>query len=111
MTLPYIEYAVVESEKIIKFLLNPHHPQNGGRAYFFSRFGYTTDDWEQMAAALIQHAAEGDVVNIEPTPYGEKYTSLGDLLAPSQWLTDVITVWMINPYTRHPRFVTAHPNN
>ena len=111
MTIPNIEYAVVESEKIVKFLLNPHHPQNGGRAYFFSRFGYTTANWEQMAASLVQHAEEGEVVSIEPTPYGEKFTIRGDLLAPSQWLTNVITVWIINPDTRYPRFVTAHPNN
>ena len=111
MTIPNVEYAVVDSDKIVNFLLDPHHPKNGGRAYFFSRFGYTTANWEQMAEALVQHAEEGEVVSWEHTPYGEKYTVLGDLLAPSKRLSGVISVWIIKPASPYPRFVTAHPNN
>jgi len=111
VTIPKIEFAVVDLDKIVNFLLNPHHPQNGGRAYFFSRFGYTDTDWERMAESLIQHAAEGEVVRLERTPYGKKYTVLGDLLAPGKRLSDVISVWIIKPDSPYPRFVTAHPNN
>ena len=35
MKLPNAERALVEREKIVNYLLNPAHPDNGGKAAFF----------------------------------------------------------------------------
>jgi len=35
MNLPNAGEAVVEREKIVGYLLNPAHPDNGGKAEFF----------------------------------------------------------------------------
>ena len=52
MKLPNAERAVVEREKIADYLLNPEHPDNGGKAAFFLALGYNRDDWPSLPAAL-----------------------------------------------------------
>lgn len=51
MKLPNADLALVEREKIIRYLLNAQHPDNGGKAVFFSNLGFHADDCEVMAFA------------------------------------------------------------
>ncbi len=41
MNLPNAEGAVVERDKIIDYLLNPGHPDNGGKSSFFLTAGFS----------------------------------------------------------------------
>jgi len=40
LKLPNAERGVVEREKIVDYLLNPTHPDNGGKAEFFFSLGF-----------------------------------------------------------------------
>lgn len=40
MNLPNAERAIVEREKITDYLLDPAHPDNGGKAPFFEHLGF-----------------------------------------------------------------------
>jgi hypothetical protein len=72
MTLPNAQLAVVEQEKIVAYLLNPTHPDNGGKATFFQMLGFELDKWSELATALRQLA-----------PHGNKYIVEGRIEAPS----------------------------
>ncbi len=41
MKVPSAHMAVVEREKITAYLLNPAHPDNGGKAAFFRLLGFS----------------------------------------------------------------------
>jgi hypothetical protein len=57
MRLPNAERALVEREKVESYLLNPAHPDNGGKASFFISLGFCADKWPVLAEALRQLAA------------------------------------------------------
>ena len=61
MRLPNVQVAVVEPEKIVDYILNPAHPDNGGKAVFFLGLGFRRDEWRSLAAAL-RKVAEGQLV-------------------------------------------------
>jgi hypothetical protein len=51
--------AAVTREKIADYLLNPVHPDNGGKADFFTQLGFHCERWEVLAAALTNTANAG----------------------------------------------------
>jgi hypothetical protein len=43
MKLPNSNLAIVEREKVFKYLLNVSHPDNGGKAVFFAALGFSRE--------------------------------------------------------------------
>jgi hypothetical protein len=76
MKLPHADQAVVEREKVVNYLLNTAHPDNGGKAAFFEGLGFRRADWETLAAALLALAGEADVTQSSLSPHGQKYVTL-----------------------------------
>jgi hypothetical protein len=109
MNLPNATLAIVGQRKIVAYLLNPDHPDNGGKADFFTYFGFTTDEWQRVAAALIAHAQAHPVSSLLVSPYGGKYRIDGPLECPNGRSPSVRAVWIVNRGTDVPRLVTAHP--
>jgi hypothetical protein len=54
--------AVVERHKIVDYLLNSAHPDNGGKAQFFVSLGFSVDASELLTIALRVVAQTGEVV-------------------------------------------------
>ena len=52
MNLPNAEAAVVDLRKVTEYLLKAGHPDNGGKAAFFTGLGFETARAEQLATAL-----------------------------------------------------------
>jgi hypothetical protein len=69
MKLPNLEQAIVPPEKITDYLLSITHEDGKHKAAFFMGFGFTVESWEELAEALIDHAAKQDVTEswIHPT--------------------------------------------
>lgn len=111
MKLPNAHLAVVEREKVTEYLLNPAHPDNGGKAPFFVALGFRRDDWEQFAAALRQLALSARVSSSVVTEYGEKYIIDGAIETPSGKSPVVRTVWIIDRSAQAARLVTAYPHD
>ena len=109
MKLPNAQAATVPERKVTLYLLNPAHPAGGSKASFFLRFGFTAADWQRLAAALLRHARENEVVATEPTPHGIRYVVDGPLTAPDGQSLNIRTARYISPGSDAPRFVTAHP--
>lgn len=109
MKLPNAQSATVPERKITLYLLNPGHPAGGSKASFFLRFGFTVEEWQQLAEALLQHARENDAEATEQTRHGTRYVVDGPLAAPDGTLLNVRSAWFMDVAGREPRFVTAHP--
>jgi hypothetical protein len=103
--------AVVDRGKVLDYLLNEAHPDNGGKARFFASLGFSREDPERSMGALRDIAEHGDVVNSGESVHGEKYVVDGWLSAHTQesrrW--PVRTVWIIDRGGNAPRLVTAYP--
>jgi hypothetical protein len=57
--------AVVDRGKVVDYLLNEAHPDNGGKARFFTLLGFSRQDPEGLMQALRDVAEHGEVVHSE----------------------------------------------
>jgi hypothetical protein len=95
MKLPNVERAVVPSRKIAHYLLSATHRDGRHKAAFFRSFGFTLETWEELAAALLEHARKYDVVETVPTLFGMNFVIEGALPAPDGRAPKVRAVWFI----------------
>jgi hypothetical protein len=109
MILPNAANAIIEQEKVVDYLLNATHPDNGGKAAFFNRLGFSPDDWVFFANALRQVALNHDCVGQIASPFGIKYIVDGLLAGKGQNEGIVRTIWISEPHLPAPRLVTAYP--
>lgn len=109
MTMLNAQLVVVERQKVVDYLLNPAHPDNGGKAQFFMSKGFAVSTWETFAAALRQLAIESPVATTTQTEHGTKYIVEGPLQTPAADRPIVRSVWIIDAGAANPRLVTAYP--
>jgi hypothetical protein len=50
--LPNAHLAVIDRGKVVDYLLNDAHPDNGGKARFFALLGLSREDPDRLAQAL-----------------------------------------------------------
>jgi filamentous hemagglutinin len=79
MRLPNAEYATVDRRKLVDYLLARSHPMGCSKAVWFEAFGFSAENWPQLAAALAEHACRQPVVSSMGTPYGAKFIVEGPL--------------------------------
>jgi hypothetical protein len=60
--LRYAHLAIVDRGKVVDYLLNEAHPDNGGKARFFASCGFASDTPELLMEALRGVAEHGEVV-------------------------------------------------
>lgn len=109
MKLPNVQFAVVEEGKVVDYILNPAHPDNGGKALFFLGLGFRRDEWRPLTAAF-QKVAEGHLVSKSmASPHGRKYIVDGRIETPGGKTPLVRTVWIVDRGFDTPRLVTAYP--
>jgi len=109
MKLPNPDKLVVEREKLADYLLNPAHPDNGGKAAFFEGLGFRRDQWETLARALRVLAGEAEVTQSMTSLHGQKYAVVGRIESPSGKPALVQTIWIVDEGQDVARLVTAHP--
>jgi hypothetical protein len=109
MKLPNAHLAVVDQEKIVAYLLNPAHPDNGGKAGFFQMLGFKLDEWSELAKALRKLALAGEVAKTVESTHGNKYVVEGRIESSSGKTPMVVSVWIVDRGLQAPRLVTAYP--
>ena len=111
MKLRNAHLAVVDRSKVLDYLLNEAHPDNGGKARFFALLGFSREDPKRLMDALRDVAQHGEVVSSVESVHGEKYVVDGWFPAHTQesrrW--SIRTVWIIDHGEDAPRLVTAYP--
>lgn len=108
MKLPNYEQAVVPERKITAYLLSPTHPDGRSKEKFFTAFGFSVDDWEMLANALLCHVTDYEVTKMEDSPFGTRYVVEGILLTPDDRNPLIRSVWFIKTEESIPKFVTAY---
>lgn len=106
-TLPFVDRALVEQNKIVDYLLNP--AKSRGKAEFFLGFGFSVDAWQVMAKALVEHGKSGIVSSVVESEYGTRYSIDGTLETPAGRRPRMRTVWIVENGTDCPRLITAYP--
>lgn len=109
MDLPNAHLAIVDREKVVLYLLNPTHPDNGGKAAFFQTVGFSPEKWEYLADALRSLAVTGEVWAVLQSEHGRKYIVDGPIVAPGGGSSRVRTIWIVERGKDAPRLVTAYP--
>jgi hypothetical protein len=109
MKLPNAAKAVVEREKVVDYLLNPAHPDNGGKAQFFERLGFRREEWRELAGAFQTLAGKADVAQSVKSLHGQKYVIVGKLESPGGGSPKVKMIWIVDSGMDVARLVTAYP--
>ena len=109
MKLPGADKAIVSREKIADYLLNPAHPDNGGKADFFTQLGFQRNEWELLATALKVLAGSGEVTHRTESLHGQKYVIVGRIESPGGQTTLVQSIWIVDKGLAAARLVTAYP--
>jgi Domain of unknown function (DUF6883) len=109
MELPNAQSAIVEREKVVDYLLNPAHPDNGGKAQFFLALGFAVEEWDSLADALRRLALVTPVARYIESMHGREYVLEGPIDTPCGRTPDVRTVWIADHGLQTPRLVTAYP--
>jgi hypothetical protein len=108
--LPGADKLIVEREKIVDYLLNAAHPDNGGKARFFLDLGFARDDWQTLAAAFRKAVADRPVSKTMASAHGTKYIVDSHIESPSGKRSSVRTVWIVDLGLDTPRLVSAYPH-
>jgi methylenetetrahydrofolate dehydrogenase (NADP+) / methenyltetrahydrofolate cyclohydrolase len=106
--IPNADGAIVNRRKLTDYLLARSHPVGRGKARFFERLGFSSDDPEALEAALRGLATQPEQVVREDTGFGTKYIADGQLRGPVA-TAPVRTIWILETGAAIPRFVTAYP--
>jgi hypothetical protein len=109
VNLPNSQDAVIPLPKLQDYLLDPEHPQGGGKAVFFLAMGFHPDRWQFLADALRDLIRQTPITQTVAGRHGTKYIVEGNLMTPAGRPVRVRTVWIIEPGESNPRFVTAYP--
>jgi Domain of unknown function (DUF6883) len=109
MKLPNLENLVVPRAKVVDYLLSPTHRDGRHKAQFFAHFGFTQNNWQQLAELLRRHALEHEITKVEPSAFGTRYVLEGIMNMPDGRAVPLRAVWFVSDQQEDPRFVTAYP--
>jgi hypothetical protein len=84
MKLPNAIKAVVAREKIVDYLLNAAHPDNGGKADFFEALGFQRNRWTILATAFQVLAQTAEVTQSLKSPQAKSMLWLGGFNPPRE---------------------------
>jgi hypothetical protein len=87
----------------------PSHPDNGGKARYFTSYGFTLQNGQAFAEALCQQAIITPVATSIQSPHGQKFIVDGPISTPSGKIAFVRTIWIVDLGEDAPRLVTAYP--
>ncbi len=107
--LPNCEKAYVPKEKLRNYLLSETHAVGRAKARYFHSIGYTAENADDLADALVMIARSGGICQKIASDFGTKYVIDGELVTPIGSAVQIRTVWVIDSQYARPRFVTAYP--
>jgi hypothetical protein len=98
--------AIILSEKLLNYCLNPEHHSGKHKARVFaSALGITAKNPEDLRQLIARAAYEGEVVEQTATKFGQLFKV--DWLVPYQNNVELRTIWEITIEQPYPRLVSA----
>lgn len=111
MKMPNAEKAVIASEKLRDYLLNPEHRRGGSKAKLLLSMGYQANQWQQLETDLREQHLTADVEDVEENDYGTCYAIVAGLTGPDKRTVPFRSIWQIDRGTNYPRLITMYPEN
>ena len=108
--LPNATSAVAADAKFRDYLLDANHPMNGGKAAFFQMFGFSQMFWSVLQTAVLNHPHTNPVAGIRQTQWGDTFEVVCSCQSPDGRNPCIKSVWVIEPTSPDPKFVTAYPS-
>jgi hypothetical protein len=106
---PNAEKAVIATEKLCNYLLNPAHRRGGSKARVLLSLGYSIANWQQLDADLrVQHLT-ADIECQEESEYGDRFEIVAPLIGPNSRSILFRSIWQIDSGTDYPRLITIYP--
>ena len=109
MKLPNADLALVEREKIIRYLLDSSHRFGASKARFFMEFGFRVEDWEMLAKTIREQAQQNEVSRETETGFGPRYEIDAEIDSADGRRPRIRTVWQLDHGQIAPRLITAYP--
>jgi hypothetical protein len=107
MKLPNGEAAIVEIEKLQDYCLSRHHSRRKHKARVFqSVLGVTSDHSEELRAALIDAASNGNATPGASDQYGVRYI-IDFEIKRGEKAANIRSCWIVRSGQIAPRFVTC----
>ncbi|MBD2472410.1 DUF6883 domain-containing protein [Nostoc sp. FACHB-145] len=108
MKLPNPERAIVETEKIAGYCLNPEHPEGKHKARVFqSALDLNLDNVEELQTLLLQAVANYDAIPGKRNSYGQKYI-IDFPVTRANKQSIIQSVWIVRNDENFPRLVTCY---
>jgi hypothetical protein len=108
LKLPNGHLARIDPDKLQGYVLSDTHPVGRFKAAFFRGLGYSVEQWELLAAHLLEAVELDDAVPLETSAYGTKYVVRCTLSGQPGLEAEVDSIWIVGP-DGLPRFITAYP--
>ena len=109
MHVPNADKATMDPRKITHYLLVPTHPDNSGKAKFFTDRGFDYSNVADFQAALLAHPVDNEYHKEIKLPVGTKYIVHCNLKTPDGKNPCIRTIWIDDADGTPPRLVSAYP--
>jgi hypothetical protein len=100
--------AVIKPEKLKEYSLDPFSNVGRHKARMFKGvLGFDQSNWELLMERIESELPYHEAVFKEEDVHGKRYTVILPLTGPTGVTADVLTGWIIDAGSDHPRLTTA----
>jgi uncharacterized protein DUF6883 len=107
MKLPRGEDAIVDTEKLTGYCLNPEHPRGKHKARVFATaLGFTAENADDLRAALLTAAATAEAQPAASDRFGDRYVLEFEVKGP-RGTGVVMSAWIVRRGESAPRLTSC----
>ena len=109
ITVPNVEYAIINPTKLTEYALNPNHPVGKNKAKVFeSALGYNQSNADALMRQIYAKLPSGKTVLGKLDEYGQRYTVDIPITGPNGNTVNVRTGWIIKTGSDIPELATIY---
>jgi hypothetical protein len=106
--LPNYQNAVIPSDKLEKYALDPTNSVGKNKAVVFkSALGFDQSNWRLLSQAIIDELPYYEAILGKDDEFGQRYTVIMSITGPNGNTADVVTGWIFKKGIDYPSLATA----
>lgn len=109
MPIPNAASAIIATEKLRAYLLNPLHKRGGAKARLLASLGYRSEAPQVLESDLRRQRLSLDASCSSQNAYRVTYEIEGPIVTPSGKSMPFCSIWQIDTGTDAPRLITMYP--
>ncbi|MCI0487388.1 MAG: hypothetical protein L0229_12410 [Blastocatellia bacterium] len=107
--LPNYQNAVIPSDKLEKYALDPTSPVGKNKAIVFkSALGFDQSNWQLLSQTIIDELPYNEATLGRDDEFGQRYTVIMPITGPNGNTAEVITGWIFRRGADYPSLTTAY---